>query len=54
MLKRFRRIDTNSNKSMKIHGAKECARRVKQMNSPNPNISIDQTMAHHLARKLIT
>ena len=41
-------------KTMKIHGAKECARRVQQMASATPNIPPEQTMAYYLAHKLIT
>jgi len=42
-----------SGKTMKIHGAKECQRRVRQMSRAYPNITTNQTMAHHLAKKLI-
>ena len=54
MLKRFRRVENDRSKKMKIHGAKECARRMKQMEAINPNILRDQMMSVHLASKLIT
>lgn len=37
----------------KPNGAKECARRVRQMSGVNPNITMDQRMSFYMAQKLV-